>query len=296
MANSGASLETAQRLFDDRYFSPSAAKDVFDITFELPRIPFSLDTLELHASQHGLLVYYHDRIGERPLRLAEMASGALSGGRNTSDPGGPFFLNKGQFDPDGVILDDPYKLPNDPLVFSGTPRSGWQLVSSDILPQSRNKHMIELIDSLVEYVEAELFDGAIPPDSVFGEALLDWNPERETGRCGSSCGRKNGSERMAACNLLYGEGRVADATGLLASCRITNLLFEPFPNAVYRFLLSKETGDGMFRDGVSRTLTPTSRGKFVTFGMTSTFGGFLEEEGPNVGWSSLGVVFSRMGY
>lgn len=297
--NTVVSIAEASRLFDDRYFNPNATKDVFGFHPELPPISFTPDVLESHSEKGHLLVCYHDIVDGRPFRLKEMAERALSGGRNMTVPEDPFLLTKAQFDPDGNIHDTPYILPNDPTIFNGTVQPGWQLVSADIVPETRNTHAIQLIDKLVDYVAAECFGHDIPAGSLFGTALSRWNPEkgRCEGACEYPCGSANmGAEWGVACDLLYTKHNACQASLALMGSQMAQMLLEPVQNAVYRYLLGAMSGRKLFVHGTSRTLSATTRGRSVTFGVTDTAGGFISEEALDQRWSCLGAVFSRMGF
>lgn len=312
MPNKAVSIAEASRLFDDRYFNPNATKDVFGFYPELPPILFSPDALENHSQKGHLLVYYQGIVDGRPLRLKELAERALSGGRNvTTELEDPFFLTKAQFGPDGNIHDTPYILPNDPLIIDGTVRSGWQLVSPDILSETRRTHAIQLVDVLVDYAMVECFDGSIPEESPLGVALARWNPEKckGEGSCEYPCGSGDvGSERGIACDFLYTRHNPLKASQTLTAAMIPQMLLEPVQNAVYRYLLGVLSGRKLFVGGTSRTLSATTRGCLATFGVTDSAGGFIgedrmdngwkEENGSEKGngWYSLGAVFSRMNW
>jgi|GEM_PF-1231759 len=288
------SLKEAAKRFDDRYFSPKVVRDMFGLEVGLPPIPFSPELLE-RLSDDCLLVCYHSGADGKPFRLNEMTSRALSGGRNVvSEIVDPFYLSKADFGPDGDVLDDPYKLPNDPLIRGGAPRGGWQLVSRTIAPWTKRKHLIETVDDFVKNTEKQYFGGSFPEGSALQIALSEWNPEGRQTRCDSPCIRDD-SPRGMACRVLYAEGKSVEASRFLATCKIIGLVLEPLQNTVYRFLLSRGDANPLFAGVTSRTSTPTSHGMFATFGQSLSFGGYIGQESPEAGWSHLGSVFSLFG-
>lgn len=270
-------------MFDDRFFNPKGVKSVFGFLPELPPIPFSHEVLESHAGLGHDLVCYHDTAEGSPLTLADMASRAFRGGRNRECALGWYPLDRGQFDTDGAVLDDIYKPARDPLVVSGTPRAGWQLVSPGLLENSTGKHMPELTDFLIGYVRRQCEFGSGEGAIAFDKAVSEW----------ADSGRKT------VCDALYIEKKLSAAVMTLSSLSIVNMLFEPVQNTVYRFLLAygavSDERDVMRPIGYSRSCSPGSRGKFMSFGVTRC-GGILEEHGACESWSCLGAVFSRMGY
>lgn len=295
------SLREAAKLFDDRYFDPEAVYRVFGFRPEPPPIPFSRETLEIHAGLgHGLVCHY-DMADGRPFRLADIVSRGLSGGRNREYGVGWYPMYRGHFDNDGNVLDDPYKLPNDPLIASGTPRPGWQLVSPGILPETKHTQAVQLIDTLIGWIETRLYEGDIPKESPLGQALLSWDPDRlfDFQEYSYPCGKPaRCSGRLAACNLLYAKRDMPAVLRFLAHRAMPNLLLEPVQNTVFRYLLGygSDAIDLFVEQPYSHSLSLGSRGKFVAFGVVSHTGGVLQEFSPDVGWSNLGAVFSRMGW
>lgn len=290
------SLKAAGAMFDDRYFNPNAVYDVFGFRPDPPPIPFSRETLETHARMGHLLVCHYDEVDGHPFRLADITARGLSGGRNHEYGVGWYPMYKGYFDVNGGVIDDPYKLPNDPRIAAGTPRPGWQLVSSDILPETRKTQAVQLVDTLIDWIERSLYGGNIPKDSQLGKALLSWNPDRlfDYREYSYPCGKSaRCSGRLAACNLLYEKHQSSDVLDFLAYRDVPTLLLEPVQNAVFRHLLGYgATAESSY----SRSLSSSSRGKAVAFGVISHTGGVLVEFAPDVGWSNLGAVFSRMGW
>lgn len=268
-----ASFREARDMFKERFYGPEEIERVFGFRPEAPPIPFSREDMIRHEQLGHILIYNPDALPDgTAFDIQNMTSRALSGGRNVLErdaQGNPtkHLLYKDQFDENGKILNSVW-FSDDLKVKTGTPQSGWQFVSPEVLPGAESKNFVAQTDFLIENAKRNFFGGALP--QAFQSAVDEWESKKVT--------FKNDAQK-------------------LATLPIMNFVRERVQNAIFRFLLVHGTGRGvLFKDGnYSWSYALSSDGNLVRFGDAGAGGAFVGGNTPDGSRSDLSAVASRSG-
>lgn len=265
------SFREARDMFKERFYGPEEIESVFRFRPDAPPIPFSKEDMLRHERLGHILIYNPDATPDgRPFRIEDMASRALSGGRNVLErdaAGNPkkYLLYKEQFNENGEILTNAW-FSGDQTVRDGVPQKGWQFVSPDVLPGTESKDFVAQTDVLIANAKQDFFGGSIP--RAFQAAVDEWESKKIVFK--------------------------ADVN-TLAALPIMRFVRERVQNTIFRFLLVHGTKrELLFKDGIySWSYAPSSDGRLVNFGHADAEGAYVYRFEPGVSDSDLGAVASR---
>lgn len=246
------SLAEADTLFRKNFFGPEAIRETFGFTLDaIPAIPFSKQELQRAEKEGALLILQIDQLADgTPL------TGEVIHQRSGKQKDGNKFL----YDTDW------YK--NEDFFTKESPRSGWRLVTPELLPNSTGKNYYDQMQLLVSEAEA-LHRGYVD------DAVLEWSQKKD-----------------ALKSLMDTDWK--EASKQLAQLEINQLFRESFVEVMYRLKLVNQTwGKNLLPSKYTWTNSRSSYGNLVHVGRFGTDGARVGGADPRSAHDSLGVSFSR---
>ncbi|MDO8507948.1 MAG: hypothetical protein Q7S53_05300 [bacterium] len=150
-------FDEAKEIMGDDFLGPEAIKETFGIkveTKDVPEIPFSKKELERAKELEQFLVLRVDKSGlEDPLTIGKMA------------------------DIVGFDIDSEEDLLMEDTIDENAPETGWALVTTRLVPLSKNRDYFEQVGALAQYLHAQVFKGEAVP-KVYQEALSEYVKEQ----------------------------------------------------------------------------------------------------------------------
>jgi hypothetical protein len=135
---------------------------------EVPEIPFSVEELERAEKMGQMLVLRVDKTEDgKPMSLSAM-NGILATRWKKEKKGG--LLNTADRWRNAVTGEKDFA--------EVAPRSGWALVSKDLLPESRNKNYIEQIEVIVKALREKAFKDIEVPEE-YEEAIREFEANKD---------------------------------------------------------------------------------------------------------------------
>ena len=246
------SLTEADTLFRKNFFGPEAIRETFGFTLDaIPAIPFSKQELQRAEKEGALLILQIDKLADgTPL------TGEVVHQRFGKQQDGNKFL----YDTDWYKDED--------FFIKESPRSGWRLVTPELLPNSTSKNYYDQTQLLVSEVEA-LDRGYVD------DAVLEWSQKKD-----------------ALKSLMDTDWK--EASKQLAQLEINQLFRESFVEVMYRLKLVNQTwGKNLLPNKYTWTNSRTSDGDLVFVGFFGAGGARVDGDDPRDVNDNLGVSFSR---
>ncbi len=164
----GQHIEVAiEKLGKENVLGPKEIEQVFGVKIEdVPDIPFSVEELERAKNLNQMLILRVDKTAEgEPMSIKAM-SDMLD--KKWQDEGRDclLFLDKGLIN----------WLDND-LFTKESPRTGWALVSKDVLPASLNKDYLEQTEVIIKTLKEEVFKDLDIPEE-YAEAITEFKDKK----------------------------------------------------------------------------------------------------------------------
>jgi len=163
-------IETAiEKLGKENVFGPKEVEKTFGVRLrEVPEIPFSVEELERAEKMGQMLVLRVDKTEDgKPMSLSAM-NGILATRWEKEKKGG--LLNTADGWRDAVTGEKGFA--------EVAPRSGWALVSKDLLPESTNKNYIEQTEVIVKALREKAFKDIEVPEE-YEEAIREFEANKD---------------------------------------------------------------------------------------------------------------------
>ena len=149
-------IETAiEKLGRENVFGPKEVEKTFSVRLrEVPEIPFSVEELERAEEMGQMLVLRVDRTDDgKPMSLSAM-NDILAERWKKEEKGG--LLNTADGWRDAIMVEKDF--------VEAAPRSGWALVSKDLLPDSVSKNYIDQTDVIIKALREKAFKDIEMPE------------------------------------------------------------------------------------------------------------------------------------
>ena len=163
-------IETAiEKLGKENVFGPKEVEKTFGVRLrEVPEIPFSVEELERAEKMGQMLVLRVDKTEDgKPMSLSAM-NGILATRWEKEKKGG--LLNTADGWRDAVTGEKDFA--------EVAPRSGWALVSKDLLPESTSKNYIEQTEVIVKALREKAFKDIDLPEE-YEEAIREFEANKD---------------------------------------------------------------------------------------------------------------------
>jgi len=156
-----------EKLGKENVFGPNEVEKTFGVRLaEVPDIPFSVEELERAEKMGQMLVLRVDKTAEgKPMSLEAMNVAVME--RWQKEGKGALLST-----PDGWenFIKESYK--------KDVPRSGWALVSREILSESLGKNYIEQTDVIIKTLKDKVFKGMEIPEK-YAKAMAEFESQKE---------------------------------------------------------------------------------------------------------------------
>lgn len=162
-------IETAiEKLGKENVFGPKEVEKTFGVRLkEVPEIPFSVEELERAEKMGQMLV----------LRVEQTEDGKPMSLETMND----ILVKKWKKESKGEILNTADGWKNwigEDRFKKETPRSGWALVSKDLLPDSTSKNYIEQTDVIIKALREKVFKDIEVPEE-YEDAILEFESKKD---------------------------------------------------------------------------------------------------------------------
>ena len=271
-SSEGATLTEAERILGkESVLGPKAVERVFGKLERTPPIPFSKEELERAKELGQQLIFYTDALsstasGEKstPLTLENLRTKFTK-----AHDDGKVFYSHGS---------DDFWYKNEDFFKKEKPRTGWRLTSKDLIPDSTSKNYVEQTDTLIEYLQKQVFKGTKPP-KPYKDAIAQWKRERAK------------IEPLATSST---DTEWKRGSQMLADLAITKLTRELPIEVMYRFILNDQVNkDKPLPSTYTWTASRGSDGGLVYVGYFDDAGAGVSRDDPDFRVGHLGVSFSR---
>jgi len=272
-SSEGATLAEAERILGkESILGPKDVEKVFGLKLDrVPPIPFSELELQRAKELGQQLIFYTDALssaasGEKaaPLTLENLRTKFTK-----SHDDGKVFYSHGS---------DDFWYKNEDFFKKEKPRTGWRLTSKDLIPDSTSKNYVEQTDTLIEYLQKQVFKGTKPP-KPYEDAIAQWKRERSK------------IEPLATSST---DTEWKRGSQMLADLAITKLTRELPIEVMYRFVLNDQIHkDKPLPSTYTWTASRASDGNLVDVGDFDGTGADVRRRHPGLRSGNLGVSFSR---
>lgn len=274
----GAAIE---QLGKENVLGPREVEHTFGVHLsEVPRIPFSVEDMEVAKKLGQMLVLRVDKTADgKPMSLEAMNALVVDKWHNAGKSGLLWTLDGWREE-----LSHEYYA-------NESPRFGWALVSKSVLPESVNKNYVEQTVAIIDILTREVFrDREIPEQYI--KAIAEFESKKELFV-------RLMEDRPMEGRLVSGDLR--EAARQLSALAITQLTRRTAPETIYDLALYYDNnGKRLFEGEIeevdkmrtwSSSLDPDdSLVAFGLFGIQGVSGGGLN---PNFYHDNLGADFSR---
>ncbi len=260
-----------EKLGRENVFGPKEVEKTFGVRLaEIPDIPFSIEELERAEKMGQMLVLRVDKTVEgKPMSLEAMGDILVGTEEN---PGKWRKEGKG-----GLLSTDEGwrgRVTGAEDFAKIAPRSGWALVSKDLLPDSTSKNYIEQTEVIIKALEESAFKDLEMPEE-YAEAIKEFNEQKERLT-------KLMSEDWAA------------AAKELSELKINQLTRQSIQETVYDLAMHHDThGKRLLPNSYTWSNSRSSRGGLVNLGDFDASGVSGRRWDPVLHAGSLGVSLSR---
>lgn len=164
----GQHIEVAiEKLGKENVFGPKEIEQVFGVKIEdVPDIPFSVEELERAKNLNQMLILRVDKTAEgEPMSIKAMSD---------------MLDKKWQDEGKGRLLFSPECWRNllcKDLLTQELPRTGWALVSKDVLPESLGRNYLEQTEVIIKTLKEEVFKDLDIPEE-YAEAITEFKDKK----------------------------------------------------------------------------------------------------------------------
>ena len=163
-------LQEARDILGDDFLGPEEVEKTFGVVMpadELPPLPFSRAELEKAKELGEMLILRVDKTADgKPMSLEAMNA---------------ILVKRWEKEGKGGILatpDDWKSLIGKETYTKNTPRSGWALVSKELLPDSTNKDYIKQTEIIIQVLREKTFEDLEMPKE-YAEALAEFESQKD---------------------------------------------------------------------------------------------------------------------
>jgi len=257
-------IKNAREILEKKdVLGPEEIEKAFNIklkTEDVPKIPFSKEDLE-QAKELGQFLI---------LRIDKARGGAVPSMKNMQE----MFLEEFKKDGHGKIFYDTDWYKAEKFFTEDAPKLSWALTSKEIIPDSNDKNYLQQTESIVDYVEGQVFKGKAVPKE-YQEAIKEFSEQKE----------KIGK-------LMDDDWQ--EAAKMLEELQITKLTRQSPVEFMYDILAYfKNNKERLFENMYAWTARRASDGELVLVGVFASGGVHVLSHGPDRSHDSLGVDFSR---
>ena len=259
-------IETAiEKLGKENVFGPKEVEKTFGVRLrEVPEIPFSVEELERAEKMGQMLVLRVDKTEDgKPMSLSAM-NGILATRWEKEKKGG--LLNTTDGWRDAVTGEKGFA--------EVAPRSGWALVSKDLLPESTNKNYIEQTEVIVKALREKAFKDIEVPEE-YEEAIREFEANKD---------------RLTKLMSKNWE----QAAKELSELKINQLTRQSIQEAIYDLAMYYDTrGKRLLPDKYAWSNSRSRDGDLVDLGLFGAGGVVGSAWGPDYRYGAFGVSLSR---
>lgn len=254
-----------EKLGKENVFGPKEVEKTFGVRLaEVPGIPFSIEELERAEKLGQMLVLRVDKTADsKPMSLEAMSS--MMAKRWEKEKKGSL-LNTAEGWRDRVTgADDFTKV---------APRSGWALVSKDLLPDSTSKNYIEQTEVIIKALKDAAFKDMELPEE-YAEAIAEFESQKE---------------RLTT---LMSENWM-EAAKQLSELKINQLTRQSIQETIYDLAMYHDThGKRLLPNKYTWSNSRSSDGDLVVLGGFGAYGVYGYGWGPVPRDGNIGVSLSR---